>query len=144
VGSAGDAGAQAALDRLDAFAKELGSERAPARPVRQAQDKTAAARKALDEYRSDAARMRDNFSRRADLMATLAASSKRARDVESQVQRARLAHVRARIGAAQAAEAALAAASVSRSHTGASPEVLERSAGIEAAIDAWKTARGAE
>jgi DNA polymerase III delta prime subunit len=144
VGSAGDAGAQAALDRLDAFAKELGSERAPARPVRQAQDKTASARKALDEYRSDAARMRDNFSRRADLMATLAASSKRARDVESQVQRARLAHVRARIGAAEAAEAALAAASVSRSHTGASPEVLERSAGIEAAIDAWKTARGAE
>jgi exonuclease SbcC len=144
VGSAGDAGAQAALDRLEVFAKELGSERAPARPVRQAQDKTGAARKALDAYRSDAARMRDNFSRRADLMTTLTHTSEAVRDVESQLQRARLAQLHARISAAEAAETALAKASASRTQVGASPEVLARTGGIEAAIDAWSAARGAE
>jgi len=144
VGSAGDAGAQAALERLDAFAREMGSERAPSRPVRQAQDKTEAARKALETYRSDAARMRDNFSRRADLMTALTQTSEALHGVESQLQRARLSQLRARISTAEAAQAALAKASASRTQAGASPEVLARTAGIEAAIDAWSEARGAE
>lgn len=144
VGSAGDAGAQVALDRLDAFAKELGSERAPTRPVRQAQDKTQAARQSLDAYRRDAARMRDNFSRRAVLVTSLVRTAQAAHDVESQLQRARLAQLRARISAAEAAETALAAAAASRAQVGASPDVLARTAGIETAIDAWIAARAAE
>jgi DNA repair protein SbcC/Rad50 len=144
VGSAGDAGAQAALDRLDVFTRELGSERAPARPVRQAQDKTEAARKALEAYQRDAARLRDNFSRRADLMTTLDREAEAERDVESRLRGARLAQLRTRINAAEAAHVALAKASAARTQVGASPDVLARTAGIEAAIDAWSTARGAE
>lgn len=144
VGSAGEAGAQAALDRLEVFARDLGSERAPARPVRQAQDKTEGARRALDAYRRDASRMRENFSRRADLMTTLAQTTTSAREVESRLQRARLARLRARIAAAEAAETALAKASAARTQVGASPEVLASTGDIEAAIDAWIAARAAE
>jgi exonuclease SbcC len=144
VGSAGDAGAQSALDRLEAFARELGSERAPARPVRQAQDKSQAARKALDAYQRDTAHLRNNFARRADLVTTVAQASESVRDLEGRLWRARLARLRARIAAAEAATAALASASAARVQIGTSPEMLARTTVIEAAIDAWSTARGAE
>jgi len=144
VGSAGDAGAQAALDRLETFARELGSERAPARPVRQAQEKTESARRQLAAYKRDAARMRENFARRADLAARVATASESARDLDARMRASRLMQLRARIAEAESAEAALAKASASRTQSHPAPEALERAGPIEEAVDAWIDARAAE
>jgi len=144
VGAAGEAGAQDATDRLDAFLKELGSERASKRLVTLAHAKTESARAALEAYRRDADRLRENVERRTQILAQQAELSAQAQQLETRMHGARLRAVRARIAAAQAASTQLEQASSGRAPLDPSPEVLARATSIDSAIDAWTAARTEE
>ncbi len=144
VGAAGEAGAQDATDRLDAFLKELGSERAPKRLVTLAHAKTETARTALEAYRRDADHLRANVERRAQILARRAELTAQGQQLEARMQGARFNAVRARIAAAEAASAQLEQASGGRAQVEPSPEVLAGATSIDSAIDAWTTARTVE
>ncbi|MBV8282632.1 MAG: AAA family ATPase [Candidatus Eremiobacteraeota bacterium] len=142
VGAAGEAGAQDAVDRLDDFVKELGTDRATKRPLSVAHAQTDAARAALEAYRRDGARMHENIAQRATLLERQAALSEECSALDVQLQGARLSELRARIAAAELAQSRLKDVPAPAA---SSPEVLEGAKkGIETAIDAWVAARSAE
>ena len=144
VGAAGEAGAQQAIDRLDGFVRELGSERAQKRPLSLARADTEAARAALKAFQDDSARMRDNIERRARLIDRQAEISTQIAALGTAQSAVRLARLRARIDGAERATAELAEASNKRASGTPSPEVLARRQVIDSAIDAWIAARTAE
>jgi DNA repair protein SbcC/Rad50 len=144
VGSAGDSGSAEAITRLDDFVRDLGSERAPTKPIIVARTATAAARSALDEFHRDFERLREDLGRRARLAEERERLSERAGALESRLQRARLASLRARVETAAGAAAVLERAQAKRDEAGAPPAVLARAAALDAAIDEWNGSKSAE
>ncbi|MBV8170956.1 MAG: AAA family ATPase [Candidatus Eremiobacteraeota bacterium] len=145
VGAAGEAGAQQAIDRLNDFiARDLGSDRAPKKPLSLARAETEAARAALKTFHDEGARMRENLERRAQLLGRQSALAAQIDALDATRQAMRLAALRARIAAAERAARQVDEASHKRASGMPSPEIVARRQGIDAAIDAWLTARTAE
>jgi len=144
VGSAGDAGANAAMERLDVFARELGSERASSKPLSVARDRVYGARETLEAYQHDAEQARNNLVARATLAAEHDSLAERARKLSAQIDSAQLAALQKQIAEAESADAGLAAADDERDSMAVTPEMLERAKRIDPAIDAWRSAKSAE
>ena len=144
VGSAGDAGANAAIERLDLYARELGSERASSKPLSVARERAYGARDALETYQRDAEQARHNLVDRATLAAERDALAERARTLSAHIDAAQLAALRKQIAEAESADASLAGAFAERDSMAVSPEMLERAKRIDPAIDAWRSAKSAE
>jgi hypothetical protein len=143
IGSAGDASAKEAIERLKRANSEIGLSGANT-PLGKAVREADEAEKALRRFRSDYAGLADNIGRQVEL-------SESVRDLAAQRSRCAAAHASARLGSIRARidEAAKAQAGLDRAtsrRTGvvsASPAVAARREDLDRADEALKLALGA-